>query len=103
MLEERNLQSVTSAAAGRVAGTYYRYDEELVVPIIENTPYEADLKVSRAHSRSAKVTAVKRSFQRCLWQFIENFPLISLNFSFQFLLNERFFLVYQLLQLSYKT
>lgn len=26
-------------------GTYYRYDEELVVPIVENTPFEEDLKV----------------------------------------------------------
>jgi hypothetical protein len=26
-------------------GTYYRYDEELVIPIIENTPFEEDLQV----------------------------------------------------------
>ncbi|XP_052716742.1 methylthioribulose-1-phosphate dehydratase-like isoform X2 [Crassostrea angulata] len=26
------------------SGQYYRYDEELVVPIIENTPFEEDLK-----------------------------------------------------------
>lgn len=25
-------------------GRYYRYDEELIVPIIENTPFEEDLK-----------------------------------------------------------
>jgi methylthioribulose-1-phosphate dehydratase len=25
-------------------GRYYRYDEELTVPIIENTPFEEDLK-----------------------------------------------------------
>ena len=25
-------------------GTYYRFDEELVVPIIENTPFEQDLE-----------------------------------------------------------
>lgn len=24
-------------------GRYYRYDEELIVPIIENTPFEEDL------------------------------------------------------------
>lgn len=28
-------------------GKYYRYDEELVIPIIENTPEERDLEVSR--------------------------------------------------------
>lgn len=28
-----------------VTGSYYRYDEELVVPIIENTPEEKDLQV----------------------------------------------------------
>lgn len=28
-----------------IIGQYYRYDEELVVPIIENTPFEEDLKV----------------------------------------------------------
>ena len=27
-----------------LAGTYYRFDEELVVPIIENTPFEQDLE-----------------------------------------------------------
>lgn len=27
-------------------GRYYRYDEELVIPIIENTPFEEDLKDS---------------------------------------------------------
>ncbi|XP_048730865.1 methylthioribulose-1-phosphate dehydratase-like isoform X2 [Ostrea edulis] len=27
------------------SGQYYRYDEELVVPIIENTPFEEDLKL----------------------------------------------------------
>ena len=26
-------------------GGYYRYDDELVVPIVENTPEEKDLKV----------------------------------------------------------
>lgn len=26
-------------------GGYYRYDEELVIPIIENTPFEEDLQV----------------------------------------------------------
>ena len=26
-------------------GTYYRFDEELVIPIIENTPFEEDLQV----------------------------------------------------------
>ena len=31
--------------AFNIAGQYYRYDEELVVPIIENTPFEEDLKV----------------------------------------------------------
>ncbi|XP_072033926.1 methylthioribulose-1-phosphate dehydratase-like isoform X2 [Amphiura filiformis] len=30
------------------SGTYYRYDEELVVPIIENTPHEQDLEVPMA-------------------------------------------------------
>jgi ribulose-5-phosphate 4-epimerase/fuculose-1-phosphate aldolase len=29
------------------SGGYYRYDEELVVPIIENTPFEEDLQVER--------------------------------------------------------
>ncbi|XP_059150815.1 methylthioribulose-1-phosphate dehydratase-like isoform X1 [Physella acuta] len=29
-------------------GEYYRYDEELVVPIVENTPYEEDLKDAMA-------------------------------------------------------
>jgi len=29
-------------------GRYYRYDEELIVPIIENTPFEEDLKDSMA-------------------------------------------------------
>ena len=24
---------------------YYRYDEELVIPIVENTPFEEDLQV----------------------------------------------------------
>lgn len=28
-----------------LVGTYYRYDEELVVPIVENTPFEQDLEV----------------------------------------------------------
>ncbi|KAK8787945.1 hypothetical protein V5799_022280 [Amblyomma americanum] len=28
------------------SGVSYRYDEELVVPIIENTPFERDLKAS---------------------------------------------------------
>jgi methylthioribulose-1-phosphate dehydratase len=28
------------------SGEYYRYDEELVVPIIENTPFEEDLQVN---------------------------------------------------------
>ena len=27
------------------SGGYYRYDEELVIPIVENTPFEEDLKV----------------------------------------------------------
>jgi len=27
-----------------ITAEYYRYDEELVVPIIENTPHEKDLK-----------------------------------------------------------
>lgn len=27
------------------SGTRYRYDEKLIVPIIENTPFEKDLKV----------------------------------------------------------
>jgi ribulose-5-phosphate 4-epimerase/fuculose-1-phosphate aldolase len=27
------------------SGVYYRYDEELVIPIVENTPHEEDLKV----------------------------------------------------------
>lgn len=26
-------------------GVTYRYDDKLIVPIIENTPYEKDLKV----------------------------------------------------------
>lgn len=32
-------------STSRFEGTYYRYDEELVVPIIENTPFEEDLQV----------------------------------------------------------
>ncbi|KAH9494975.1 hypothetical protein Btru_018308 [Bulinus truncatus] len=31
-------------------GEYYRYDEELVIPIVENTPYEKDLKDEMAHA-----------------------------------------------------
>ncbi len=31
-------------------GEYYRYDEELVVPIVENTPHEADLKERMANA-----------------------------------------------------
>ncbi len=31
-------------------GTYYRYDEELVIPIVENTPHEEDLKVKFIHN-----------------------------------------------------
>jgi methylthioribulose-1-phosphate dehydratase len=27
-------------------GGYYRYDEELIIPIIENTPFEEDLQVN---------------------------------------------------------
>ena len=30
-------------------GVNYRYDEELVVPIVENTPHECDLKVRFVH------------------------------------------------------
>jgi hypothetical protein len=29
-----------------IIGVYYRYDEELVIPIIENTPFEEDLQVN---------------------------------------------------------
>ncbi|CAL1535102.1 unnamed protein product [Lymnaea stagnalis] len=31
-------------------GDYYRYDEELVVPIVENTPFEKDLKEEMARA-----------------------------------------------------
>lgn len=30
------------------ADVNYRYDEELVIPIIENTPFEKDLEVNKA-------------------------------------------------------
>ncbi|KAI8780782.1 methylthioribulose-1-phosphate dehydratase [Biomphalaria glabrata] len=32
------------------SGEYYRYDEELVVPIVENTPFERDLKAAMAEA-----------------------------------------------------
>ncbi|GFN98751.1 methylthioribulose-1-phosphate dehydratase [Plakobranchus ocellatus] len=32
------------------SGTYYRYDEELVIPIIENTPFEEDLASALAQA-----------------------------------------------------
>jgi len=32
------------------SGRNYRYDEELIIPIIENTPFEEDLKASMAHA-----------------------------------------------------
>lgn len=31
-----------------ILGGYYRYDEELVIPIVENTPFEEDLKVEKS-------------------------------------------------------
>ena len=34
-------------------GKSYRYDEELVIPIIENTPFEADLETSMAAAMKA--------------------------------------------------
>ena len=36
-----------------ITGVSYRYDEELVIPIIENTPFEADLESSMAAAMKA--------------------------------------------------
>jgi hypothetical protein len=33
-------------------GENYRFDDELIVPIIENTPFEEDLKVRRRRQNS---------------------------------------------------
>jgi methylthioribulose-1-phosphate dehydratase len=38
-------QEMIKGIRKNVSGTYYRYDEELVIPIIENTPFEEDLQV----------------------------------------------------------
>ena len=40
-----------------LSGKSYRYDEDLIIPIIENTPFEADLEESMAQE-SSKVQAV---------------------------------------------
>ena len=40
-----------------LTGKSYRYDEDLIIPIIENTPFEADLEESMAQE-SSKVQAV---------------------------------------------
>jgi methylthioribulose-1-phosphate dehydratase len=38
------VHSVLKGIRNQKLGRNYNYDEELVVPIIENTPWEADLK-----------------------------------------------------------
>jgi methylthioribulose-1-phosphate dehydratase len=38
-------QEMIKGIKKNASGTYYRYDEELVIPIIENTPHEEDLQV----------------------------------------------------------
>lgn len=44
-------QEMIKGIKKNVSGVYYRYDEELVIPIIENTPFEEDLQVSLVHFR----------------------------------------------------
>lgn len=39
---------IISGIRNQVTGKAYRYDDELIVPIIENTPFEKDLESSIA-------------------------------------------------------
>ncbi|CAH0383844.1 unnamed protein product [Bemisia tabaci] len=43
-------QEMIKGIRNEAKNCYYRYDEELVVPIIENTPFEEDLKDSMAQA-----------------------------------------------------
>lgn len=57
-------------------GGYYRYDEELVIPIIENTPFEEDLQVKIIIARFISIKNNKTNlsifklvyFIKCLFQ-----------------------------------
>lgn len=62
------LQEMIKGIKNQAAGKYLRYDDELVVPIIENTCHEADLKVSVLTVRYLVAGKRDIEFYRTIWR-----------------------------------
>lgn len=56
-------QEMIKGIKNQATGKNYRYDEELVVPIIENTCFEMDLKVFKKQRKKK----FKKSFEHSLF------------------------------------